>query len=150
MGTHMQALLPKLGWLEAGRASCSGRPAAFLFRRCYSDSESWNFNRLHLISLARTRASLTDCARHLLDSGEMIVVLARRKPRLDQPVLRDTAERYHAATTAWFDAVLVDLYRPAGQAGCGRVTPLQGKVRHYLASTSAEQREDKYGARQSI
>jgi hypothetical protein len=57
VGTHMQALLPKLGWPEARRARCSGRPAAFLFRRCYSDSESRNFNRLHLIRLARTRAS---------------------------------------------------------------------------------------------
>jgi hypothetical protein len=91
-----------------------------------------------------------DCAHHLLDSDEMIFVLARLKPRLDHPVVRDTAERYHAATTAWFDAVLVDLYRPAGPAGCGRVTPLQEKLRHYLASKSAEQREDKYGARQSI
>jgi hypothetical protein len=59
-----------------------------------------------------------DCPRHLLDSDEMIVVLARRKPRLDQLVVYDTAERYHAATTAWFDAVFVDLYRPAGPAGC--------------------------------
>jgi hypothetical protein len=29
MGTHMQALLPTLGWPEARRASCSGRPAEF-------------------------------------------------------------------------------------------------------------------------
>jgi hypothetical protein len=75
VGTHMQALLPKLGWPEARRASCSGRPAAFLFRRCYSDSESWNFNRLHLISLARPEAPAR---------------LAR---------LHDRAERYHAAAS---------------------------------------------------
>ena len=68
-----------------------------------------------------------DCARHLLDSDEMIFVLARRKPRLDQPVVQDTAGRYHAATTAWFDAVLANLYRPAGPAGCGRVTRCKGK-----------------------
>jgi hypothetical protein len=37
------------------RAGCSGRPAAFLFCRCYSGSEACNFNRLHLISPARTR-----------------------------------------------------------------------------------------------
>jgi hypothetical protein len=60
---------------------------------------------LHLISLARTRASM-DCARHLLDSDEMIFVLERRKPRLDQPVVHDTAERYHGAATAWFDPSL--------------------------------------------
>jgi hypothetical protein len=68
-----------------------------------------------------------NCARHLLDSDEMIFVLARRKPRLDQPVVQDTAGRYHAATTAWSDAVPVDLYRPAGPADCGRVIPLRGK-----------------------
>jgi hypothetical protein len=34
-------------------------------------------------------------------------------------------------------SVPVDLYRPAGPAG-GRVTPLQGKVRHYLASKEHE------------
>jgi hypothetical protein len=51
----MQALLPKLGGPEARRASCSSRPAVFSFRRCYSDAESWNFNRLHLISLAHAR-----------------------------------------------------------------------------------------------
>jgi hypothetical protein len=150
VGTHMQALLPKLGWPETRRASCSGRLAAFLFRRCYSDPESCNFNGLHVISLARTRAGPMDCARHLLDSDEMIFVLARRKPRARPALVHDTAERYHAATTVWFDAVPVDHYQPAGPAGCGRVTPLQGKVRHYLASKSAEQREDKYGARQSI
>src|SRR6266404_4331375 len=35
---------------------------------------------------------------------------------LNQPVVHDTAQHYLAGTTAQFDAILVDLYGPAGPA----------------------------------
>jgi hypothetical protein len=62
------------------------------------------------------RAYLPDCAPTLVDSDETIIALARRWFYLSQPVVHDTAARYLAATTAQFDAILVDLYGPAGPA----------------------------------
>jgi hypothetical protein len=62
------------------------------------------------------RAYLPDCAPTLVDSDETIIGLARRWFYLNQPVVHDTAERFVAGTTAQFDAILVDLYGPAGPA----------------------------------
>ena len=62
------------------------------------------------------RAYLPDCAPTLVDSDETIIGLARRWFYLSQPVVHDTAQRILAATTARFDAILVDLYGPGGPA----------------------------------
>jgi hypothetical protein len=62
------------------------------------------------------RAYLPDCAATLVDSDETIIALARRWFYLNQPVVHDTAQRFLAGTTAQFDAILVDLYGPAGPA----------------------------------
>jgi hypothetical protein len=62
------------------------------------------------------RAYLPDCAPTLVDSDETIIALARRWFYLSQPVVHDTAQRFLAGTTAQFDAILVDLYGPAGPA----------------------------------
>jgi hypothetical protein len=62
------------------------------------------------------RAYLPDCAPILVDSDETIIALARRWFYLSQPVVHDTAQRFLAATTARFDAILVDLYGPGGPA----------------------------------
>jgi hypothetical protein len=62
------------------------------------------------------RAYLPDCAPTLVDSDETIIALARRWFYLNQPVVHDTAHRFLAGTTAQFDAILVDLYGPAGPA----------------------------------
>ena len=62
------------------------------------------------------RAYLPDCAPSLVDSDETIIALARRWFYLSQAVVHDTAQRFLAATTAKFDAILVDLYGPAGPA----------------------------------
>jgi hypothetical protein len=62
------------------------------------------------------RAYLPDCAPTLVDSDETIIALARRWFYLNQPVVHDTAQRYLAARTAQFDAILVDLYGPGGPA----------------------------------
>jgi hypothetical protein len=62
------------------------------------------------------RAYLPECAPTLVDSDETIIALARRWFYLSQPVVHDTAQRYVAGTTAQFDAILVDLYGPAGPA----------------------------------
>jgi hypothetical protein len=62
------------------------------------------------------RAYLPDCVPTLVDSDETIITLARRWFYLNHPVVHDTARRYVAGTTAQFDAILVDLYGPAGPA----------------------------------
>jgi hypothetical protein len=62
------------------------------------------------------RAYLPDCAPTLVDSDETIIALARRWFYLSHPVVHDTAHRYVAGATAQFDAILVDLYGPAGPA----------------------------------
>ena len=62
------------------------------------------------------RAYLPDCSPTLVDSEETIITLARRWFYLNHPVMHDTAQRFVAATTAKFDAILVDLYGPAGPA----------------------------------
>jgi hypothetical protein len=62
------------------------------------------------------RAYLPDCAPTLVDSDEAIIALARRWFYLNQPVVHDTAQRHLAAMTTRFDAILVDLYGPAGPA----------------------------------
>jgi hypothetical protein len=62
------------------------------------------------------RAYLPDCAPTLVDSDETIIALARRWFYLNHPVVHDTAQRFLAGTTAQFDAILVDLYGPAGPA----------------------------------
>jgi len=67
------------------------------------------------------RAYLPDCAATLVDSDETIIALARRWFYLSQPVVHDTAQRFLAATTARFDAILVDLYGPGGPADSDEV-----------------------------
>jgi hypothetical protein len=67
------------------------------------------------------RAYLPDCAPTLVDSDETIIALARRWFYLSQVVVHDTAQRFLAAATAKFDAILVDLYGPAGPAESGEV-----------------------------
>jgi hypothetical protein len=67
------------------------------------------------------RAYLPDCAPILVDSDETIIALARRWFYLSQPVVHDTAQRFLAATTARFDAILVDLYGPGGPADSNEV-----------------------------
>jgi hypothetical protein len=62
------------------------------------------------------RAYLPDCAPTLVDSDETIIALARRWFYLSQAVVHDTAQRFLAATTSRFDAILVDLYGPGGPA----------------------------------
>ena len=62
------------------------------------------------------RAYLPDCSPTLVDSDETIIALARRWFYLSHPVVHDTAQRFLAATTAQFDAILVDLYGPGGPA----------------------------------
>jgi hypothetical protein len=62
------------------------------------------------------RAYLPDCAPTLVDSDETIIALARRWFYLSRAVVHDTAQQFLAATTAKFDAILVDLYGPAGPA----------------------------------
>src|SRR5262245_36124129 len=62
------------------------------------------------------RAYLPDCAPTLVDSDETIVTMARRWFYLKHPVVLDTAQRFLAATTERYDAILVDLYGPGGPA----------------------------------
>jgi hypothetical protein len=62
------------------------------------------------------RAYMPDCAPTLVDSDETIIALARRWFYLTHPVVHDTAQRFLAGTTVKFDAILVDLYGPAGPA----------------------------------
>ena len=62
------------------------------------------------------RAYMPDCAPTLVDSDETIITLARRWFYLNQAVVHDTAQRFLAGATAQFDAILVDLYGPAGPA----------------------------------
>ncbi len=62
------------------------------------------------------RAYLPDCAPTLVDFDETIIALARRWFYLNQPVVHDAAHRFIAGQTAQFDAILVDLYGPAGPA----------------------------------
>ena len=62
------------------------------------------------------RAYLPDCAPTLVDSDETIVKIARRWFYLKHRVVLDTAQRFLAATTTRYDAVLVDLYGPSGPA----------------------------------
>ena len=62
------------------------------------------------------RAYMPDCAPTLVDSDETIITLARRWFYLNQAVVHDTAQRFLAGTTTQFDAILVDLYGPAGPA----------------------------------
>src|SRR5689334_804217 len=62
------------------------------------------------------RAYLPDCAPTLVDSDETIVAMARRWFYLKHPVVLDTAQRFLAATTDRYDAILVDLYGPGGPA----------------------------------
>jgi hypothetical protein len=52
----------------------------------------------------------------LVDSDETIIALARRWFYLNQSVVHDTAHQFIAGQTAQFDAILVDLYGPAGPA----------------------------------
>ncbi len=65
------------------------------------------------------RAYLPDCATTLVDSDETIISVARRWFYLTQPVVLETAQRFLAETPARFDAILVDLYGPAGPAENG-------------------------------
>jgi spermidine synthase len=62
------------------------------------------------------RAYLPDCAPTLVDADEVIVAMARRWFYLTQPVTVEPAHQFIAATTARFDAILVDLYNSAGPA----------------------------------
>jgi spermidine synthase len=62
------------------------------------------------------RAYLPDCATTLVDSDETILGIARRWFYLTQPVVMERAERFVAAAEACYDAILVDLYGPAGPA----------------------------------
>ena len=62
------------------------------------------------------RAYMPDCAPTLVDSDETIITLARHWFYLNQAVVHDTAQRFLAGTTTQFDAILVDLYGPAGPA----------------------------------
>jgi hypothetical protein len=65
------------------------------------------------------RAYLPDCATTLVDSDETIVGIARRWFYLTQPVLLEPAEAVIAHTMTPWDAILVDLYGPAGPAELG-------------------------------
>jgi hypothetical protein len=65
------------------------------------------------------RAYLPDCATTLVDSDETIVAVARRWFYLTQPVVLEPAEVFVAGTTMRWDAILVDLYGPAGPADIG-------------------------------
>jgi hypothetical protein len=65
------------------------------------------------------RAYLPDCATTLVDSDETIVGIARRWFYLTQPVALEPAETFIAHPTTRWDAVLVDLYGPAGPADLG-------------------------------
>ena len=67
------------------------------------------------------RAYLPDCAPTLVDSDETIITLARRWFYLNHPVVHDTAHQFIAGQTAQFDAILVDLYGPAGPAESNEV-----------------------------
>ena len=60
------------------------------------------------------RAYLPDCAPTLVDSDETIVATARRWFYLKQPVVLDTAQRFLAGSSTFYDAILVDLYGPGG------------------------------------
>jgi spermidine synthase len=62
------------------------------------------------------RAYLPDCATTLVDSDGTIVAIARRWFYLTQSVVLEPAERFVAAATARYDAILVDLYGPSGPA----------------------------------
>jgi hypothetical protein len=62
------------------------------------------------------RAYLPDCATTLVDSDETIVAVARCWFYLTQPVELETAERFITAADRRYDAILVDLYGPAGPA----------------------------------
>ena len=65
------------------------------------------------------RAYLPDCATTLVDWDETIVAIARRWFYLTQPVVLENAEQFIATTEASYDAILVDLYGPAGPAEIG-------------------------------
>lgn len=65
------------------------------------------------------RAYLPDCATTLVDSDETVTTIARRWFYLSQAPALDTAQRFVAGSSARFDAILVDLYGPAGPAETG-------------------------------
>jgi hypothetical protein len=65
------------------------------------------------------RAYAPDCATTLVDSDETIVAIARRWFYLTQPVVLQRAEQFIAAPDGHYDAILVDLYGPAGPAEIG-------------------------------
>jgi hypothetical protein len=65
------------------------------------------------------RAYLPDCGTTLVDSDETIVAVARRWFYLTQPVVLQRAEEFITAPARRFDAILVDLYGPAGPAELG-------------------------------
>jgi predicted O-methyltransferase YrrM len=65
------------------------------------------------------RAYFPDCATTLVDSDETIVAIARRWFYLAQPVVLEPAETFLAGAAARWDAILVDLYGPAGPADIG-------------------------------
>jgi hypothetical protein len=62
------------------------------------------------------RAHLPDCSTTLVDSDETIIAIARRWFYLNQPVVLEPAERFIAAAEPRYNAILVDLYGPAGPA----------------------------------
>ena len=62
------------------------------------------------------RAYLPDTAATLVDADETVVAIARRWFYLTQGVTVEPAQEFVAATTAKFDAVLVDLYDSGGPA----------------------------------
>ncbi len=62
------------------------------------------------------RAYFPDCATALVDADEAVVAIARRWFYLTQPVTVEPAQQFVAATSARFDAILVDLYNSSGPA----------------------------------
>jgi spermidine synthase len=67
------------------------------------------------------RAYLPDCAMTLVDSDETIAAIARRWFYLTQTVVLERAEVFIAGAKPCYDAILVDLYGPAGPAALGEM-----------------------------
>ena len=67
------------------------------------------------------RGYVPDCAPTIVESDETVIGLARRWFYLTQPVVHDTAQRFLAATSGGFDAILVDLYNADGPAASDEV-----------------------------
>jgi len=65
------------------------------------------------------RAYVPECAPTLVDADAAVAAIAKRWFYLGQPVVVETAERFLAANTTRFDAVLVDLYDAGGPAEMG-------------------------------